>query len=308
MKRTILTAALVAAGFGIGGAQAASLTTLFNDAPANTLLSDNSAEALIDVDGDGTVSVGDILFGILDIGDIQGTQIGGVTAYNELTIIQANKILSFAPVDSDFNPGNGITANSQGVFMGFYTAGALTAADTALFDWSTGSILGGTYTFNTAFGATNDGKTLALVFEDSANNATRETTIQNGLDIHTDGDARLLVTIDTATDAGDTVQVIAPINPFTAPGLVGATNTSYAGSSFFLDGTIAQQNWPALFFLQDITAGTGGFSTPSATTAWPIFDNIDFTVTAQRVPEPAALALLGIGLLGMGFARRNKRA
>jgi hypothetical protein len=301
MNRKVLGAVFAVAGLGFGSSAHANLVSLFNNAPANTLLSDNSAEAWIDVDLDGTVSVDDILFGILSIGDIQGTQIGGITTYNELTIIQANRISAL----------NATVMNSQGVLMGIYDAEAVGPGDTAYFDWATGSILGVVYTFNTAFGATNDDKTLAIVFEDSANNATRETDIQTGLSVHTDGDERLLVTLDTSVDPTDTINVIAPVNPLAAIGIVGTANTSYALSSFFLDGTIAQQDWPGLYFFQDITAGTGGFATPSTTSSWPIFDNIDFTVTAARVPEPGSLALLSIGLLGIGGVacrRSTKRA
>lgn len=307
MKRTILAAALLAAsGLGATAAHATAVSGLFNTS-GNTLLSDNSAEYWIDRDESGTISVDDILFGILDIGDIQGTQIGGVTSYNELTIIQANKISSA-----------GVTfLSGQGVEIGNFSAVALGAGDSNYFDWSLGTIdldgdpltLDDRFTFSTAFGATNDGKTLALVFEDTANNATRETDIQTAMTAHSDGDERLLVTIDTAVDSGDRITVFAPVNPILAAATVGVPNTSYEGSSFFLDGTIAQQDWPGLFFNAEITAGTGGFATPSTGSAWPIYDNIDFTVTATRVPEPASLALLGLGLCGLGLTRRRtKRA
>lgn len=298
MKAKIIAVALAALA-GTTGAQAAGLTSLFNS-PGSTLLSDNSAELLINVDGSvdgngiGTITSGDIFVTILGIGDIGGTQIGGVTAYNELTAISALKI-SGAP-SSTFT-------NAQGATVGVFAAEALSAADSAYFNWATGSILGGTFSFTSALGAVNNGTTFGLVFEDSANDYSRNSgTIQQNITSATGGTAVLKLGIDITK--GDAVQVIAPTN-LASFGVL-PPNTQVASSSIFIDGTVLAENWLGLDFSDNFTAGNGGFASPEASSAWPIYDNLDFTVTANRLPEPGTLALAGLGLLGLSAGRRRK--
>jgi len=331
--RTFLGAGLLAVPLMVAsqGEAALSVGGLIQSGVPNTLLSDNSAEFLINVDGSTalnpntgvlspTVTTGDILFAVLGINTIEpggsgSTTIGSGTAYNEITAVVASKIATAA--DIDLGPtGSDDSFGGQAIDLFQFTSVPLSAGDATYFDWSTGLIdLDGVgtgadtlgvdqFTFTTGGGVANDDLQIALVFEDGLQDYDRDSTLPTGLTSASNGTLRLVGELNPANV--DFFSVIAPtyiLDFGSVPASTAIDNTNIA-----LDFTLVQQfGWN---LGPDITGGNGGFSSPSAGSGWPIFDNLDFTVTPLSViPEPGTIILMGLGLVGLaGIARKRMTA
>jgi len=274
------------------GAVSSQAITVSAALPANTnLISDNSAEQLIDRNGSpaGILDVGDSLRGIVGFNTYEaGGQtfgIGNGTGVDELTGLFQVIVTSKTPL------GNGrydFTFAPDPLFEAIYGAGAVAALfDDPARDFARQSC-GGANTFADCEATATNGTLWATVggapgsqFFWSATNALDNTTLGATLPLTTPlGTFSNGVNILT-NNTGRTFGLVPCFDPATLT--VHAVNLCGQGG-VLASGRIASQ-------------------TP---TPYDIFDNVDYTI--RLIPEPGSLALLALGLIAVGATtlRRTK--
>lgn len=245
--------------------------------------SDNSAEVLVkgpnntDLAKTGILEVGDQLQGIFNIGSFEqnpSTLYIGVNGINELTGI--------------FNVQVTSVSGAPGAY--FFNFGPTT--------FSAGPV-----------GSLNilTGNEVVAFYQDPAADYTRlgtsisadVTSASNGfhfLNLGFDGSNTFWSAIAVTND-------IAIVGATAAPAVGGfynlGLNISDNDSGLTFGKVLNFNNQLVDFAGSGSLLGTGGVATP-----FQSFDNVDFTTNVQ-VPEPSMLALIGLGLVGMGYFRKG---
>jgi len=287
---TIIMGAGLAVSFSAG---ATSIGSQFFPNELNQL-SDNSGEKQsVDINANGFLDIGDTLRGTMDwqtLEDLTGGGVRrnlGVSGVNELTAIFETEVIKkdFVNVGAD-----GLFGSGDDIYS--YTFGAHTG-------------------FGSSFGVSDNA--VVLFFEDTSPDYSRTGTVANAEATATNGN--LMMGWGIGLDLDELLQATAPqsvatfknVNPGASPG------------SFNFQVSILFENFAEVDFKQvnadvipiggdgfiDVVASGNVLGTKGIATGYQAFNNVDAVLRAVPVPEPASLAPMGIGLLGMGATSRR---